>query len=124
MLSIATRAERLKCLEAAHNNLFFVPARDVMIDLLTDSGTGSLSAGQWAGMMMADESYAAADSWFRFEAAVQDIFGFDHVIPTHQVSATARSDAQFFSEGPLGADGRCRKSDADRLTQHFFNSLT
>ena len=83
-IRVTTRAERLKCLEAAHNNLFFVPARDVMIDLLTDSGTGSLSAGQWAGMMMADESYAAADSWFRFEAAVQDIFGFDHVIPTHQ----------------------------------------
>jgi tryptophanase len=85
-----TPAERDIALRAAHYNLFLLRARDVLIDLLTDSGTGAMSSRQWAGMMMGDESYAGADSWYRFEAAVQRITHLHHVIPTHQGRAAER----------------------------------
>jgi len=85
-----TPAERDIALRAAHYNLFLLRARDVLIDLLTDSGTGAMSSRQWAGMMMGDESYAGADSWYRFEAAVQRITHLSHVIPTHQGRAAER----------------------------------
>ena len=65
-----TAAERSTALEAAHYNLFLLKARDVLIDLLTDSGTGAMSSAQWAGMMRGDESYAGADSFFRLEESV------------------------------------------------------
>ncbi|CAK0761929.1 hypothetical protein CVIRNUC_002907 [Coccomyxa viridis] len=79
-----TYQERQHLLEPADFNLFKLRAEDVLIDFLTDSGTGAMSTGQWSGIMRGDESYAGAQSWFRFQAAVRDLTGFEHVLPTHQ----------------------------------------
>jgi tryptophanase len=89
-LPLTTRAERERALDAAGWNLFKLPARMVTIDLLTDSGMVAMSAHQWAALLQADESYAGADSFARFEAAVREVTGFAEVIPTHQGRAAER----------------------------------
>ncbi len=83
-LKITTSEERHRALEAAHHNVFLLDAEDCCIDLLTDSGTGAMSSQQWAAMMLGDESYAGSRSWKRFEAAVAEITGMEHILPTHQ----------------------------------------
>jgi tryptophanase len=89
-LRLSTRAERAAALERADWNLFRIPAEAILIDLLTDSGTGAMSSEQWAGIMRGDESYAGAKSWFVFERRVRELTGFRHIIPTHQGRAAER----------------------------------
>ena len=89
-IKMTTRAERDAYLNEAGYNLFLLKAENVIIDLLTDSGTGAMSAAQWSAVMRGDESYAGSRSFYRFEEVVRDIFGFKHVIPTHQGRAAER----------------------------------
>jgi tryptophanase len=89
-LRITSEEERRSAVEAAGFNLFRLHAADVLIDLLTDSGTGAMSRDQWAAIQHGDESYAGSPSWYVFLAAVQELFPFRHVIPTHQGRAAER----------------------------------
>jgi tryptophanase len=83
-IKLTTLEQRQELIAAAHYNPFLLRAEDVIIDLLTDSGTSAMSSQAWGAMMQGDESYAGGRSWYRFRDTVQDIFGFDQVIPTHQ----------------------------------------
>jgi tryptophanase len=89
-IRMSDRAQREARLQEAAYNLFALHSADVLIDLLTDSGTGAMSSEQWAGLQRGDESYAGSPSWFRFLAAVRELFDFAHVIPTHQGRAAEK----------------------------------
>ena len=104
-----TRREREQHLRSAHYNLFLLPADDVLIDLLTDSGTGAMSTKQWAAIMEGDESYAGSRSYDHFRDSIQAIFGYRHVIPTHQGRAAERI---LFSV-------MCKKGDVVPNNTHF-----
>ena len=89
-LRFTTRAHRESLLEGAGLNLFRIPAREILIDLLTDSGTSAMSTAQWAAMMRGDESYAGSESFYRMERVARELTGFRHIIPTHQGRAAER----------------------------------
>ena len=89
-IKMTTREEREQYLTQAYYNLFLLHSDNVIIDLLTDSGTAAMSSKQWSAIMQGDESYAGSPSFYRFEESVRDIFGFRHVIPTHQGRAAER----------------------------------
>ncbi|MCU0452130.1 MAG: tryptophanase [Bacteroidetes bacterium] len=89
-IRFTTIAERREILQKAHHNPFLIHAEDVMIDLLTDSGTSAMSARQWAGIMDGDESYAGSRSYYRFEKAVRELTGLTHIIPVHQGRAAEK----------------------------------
>jgi len=104
-----TREQRERLLRAAHYNLFLLAADDVLIDLLTDSGTGAMSTHQWAGVMEGDESYAGSRSFEHFKRSIQDIFGYTYVIPTHQGRAAER----------ILFNVMCKKGDVVPNNTHF-----
>ena len=108
-LRLTSREEREQYLKEAHYNLFKIRSQHVLIDLLTDSGTGAMSTEQWAALMRGDESYAGSPSFQRFEKSVKDIFGFKYVIPTHQGRAAERI---LFST-------MCKKGDVVPNNTHF-----
>src|SRR5215831_8286705 len=89
-LNLITREERSAALARADFNVFKLHADEVLVDLLTDSGTGAMSAAQWGALMQGDESYAGSRSFYRFQSVVQDLTGFRHIIPTHQGRAAER----------------------------------
>ncbi len=108
-LRLTTRKEREQYLKEADYNLFKIKSQHVLIDLLTDSGTGAMSTEQWAALMRGDESYAGSPSFQRFEESVKDVFGFKFVIPTHQGRAAERI---LFST-------MCKKGDVVPNNTHF-----
>ena len=100
-IGISTAAERREQLAMAHYNPFLLRSKDVIIDLMTDSGTSAMSAQQWAGMMEGDEAYAGSRSWERMELAVQELTTMANVLPTHQGRAAER-----IIYGHLGGPGK------------------
>lgn len=89
-IRMTTNVEREQILRSAHFNPFRIHGRDVIIDLLTDSGTSAMSSEQWAGIMRGDESYAGSESFYRLREVVRELTGFEHVLPTHQGRASER----------------------------------
>ena len=89
-IKFTTRQQRVEILKEAAYNVFLIESDNVIIDLLTDSGTSAMSAQQWAGIMLGDEAYAGSPSFFRFQDAVRKITGYKHIIPTHQGRAAEK----------------------------------
>lgn len=100
-IQLSTESERLHFLQQAHYNPFLLDSDQVIIDLLTDSGTSAMSANQWAGIMNGDEAYAGSRSWKHMEAEIKDLSGFEYILPTHQGRAGER-----IVYGLLGGKGR------------------
>ncbi len=109
-IKLTSRAEREEILKKAFYNTFLIPAENVFIDLLTDSGTSAMSAKQWAALMDGDESYAGARSYYNFEKVITEVFGFKHILPVHQGRAAERilfsmvlskidSDGRYINDG-------------------------
>ena len=113
-IRMSTREEREGFLKAAHMETYSTLASDdVLIDLLTDSGTGAMSSEQWAAVMRGDESYAGSPSYFRFAQSVQDIMGFPEIIPTHQGRAAEHLLVRFFRRrGQLCAEQYALRHDS------------
>ncbi|HET6991549.1 MAG TPA: beta-eliminating lyase-related protein, partial [Bacteroidia bacterium] len=89
-IRMTTPGERKGFLKKAHYNTFQLHSEEVLIDFLTDSGTSAMSAAQWSGMMVGDESYAGALSWRKMEKEIQDLTGYEYILPTHQGRAAER----------------------------------
>ena len=120
-IRMTTEKERLNLLKKAKHNLFLLKAEDVIIDLLTDSGTSAMSSQQWSGMMIGDESYAGARSWKKMEETIKDLTGYKHVLPTHQGRAAER-----ILYGCMGGEGKVFISnthfDTTRANIEFSNA--
>jgi len=89
-IKMTTRSQREVYLKEAKNNIFLIKAENVIVDLLTDSGTGAMSAAQWGSMMEGDESYAGCRSFYDFEKTVKELTGFKYIFPTHQGRAAEK----------------------------------
>ncbi len=100
-IKMTTESERKDLIEKAHYNTFLLSAEDVIIDLLTDSGTSAMSADQWAGILKGDESYAGAKSWYKMRDAIKDMTGYEYILPTHQGRA-----AEHLLYGRIGGKGK------------------
>lgn len=118
-----TRAERRRLLELAGFNLFRIPASKVLIDLVTDSGTGAMSTRQWAAMMRGDEAYAGSSSYFRLVDAVREITGIGNVLPTHQGRAAERLLVEAIIGKPFDGNGQTVPNNAHfDTTRHMIES--
>jgi tryptophanase len=107
-IKMTTYLQRKKILQDAHYNLFLIRSRDIMVDLLTDSGTGAMMAKQWGAVMEGDESYAGCDFYYQMRGVVEDLTQMKHIYPTHQGRAAER-----ILFGVVGGEDRIIPNNAD-----------
>ncbi|MBK8727668.1 MAG: tyrosine phenol-lyase [Holophagaceae bacterium] len=126
-IRMTTRAERERAIEEAGYNTFLLRSDDVYIDLLTDSGTTAMSDRQWSAMMLGDEAYAGSRSFYRMEAAMREIYGFQHLVPTHQGRAAEHITSQIrIKPGqfvPMNMYFTTTRAHAERAGGVFFNCI-